>query len=410
MRDLRYLAIITIATAALFFNSIFLPANQAINNNDRNSPSTYEKQYYGTEERNSIEINKGSSVNHSNELSELLLNSSIHNQNFSEENSVVMNQIQLENNSSFKLLSVQTNNENKLPLIYDSKSVDYKSYLPKMTYSKKIKTALNIDNPDIKIAAASAILLNASTGEVMYYKKPVSAVFPASTAKLLTSLIALDWCKKDEKVKVGSEIKLIPSDSSSADLRQGEVLTISSLLEAMLLPSGNDAAYVTAVHVGRKSLKNSKVNNMAAIKEFVRLMNEKAQTLGAQNSNFVTPDGYDAIGQYTTAYDMGLIALAAIKNEAILKTTNKCSSTRTLANGKKLTWKNTNSLIDKNSRWYYNNAVGLKTGTTSIAGKCLISAARQGDDLVISVVMNSSTEGRWTDSIKLLKYGLKKLN
>jgi D-alanyl-D-alanine carboxypeptidase (penicillin-binding protein 5/6) len=138
-------------------------------------------------------------------------------------------------------------------------------------------------------------------------------------------------------------------------------------------------------------------------------MNKKAGELGAENSCFVTPDGYDAIGQYTTAYDIGRIALAAAKNKSITKITAKSSVNLTLASGQKLYLKNTNALLNKDSEWYNPNVIGLKTGTTSMAGHCLISAAKNKTGMVISVVMNSTVKGRWNDANKLLQYGLKNI-
>ncbi len=307
-------------------------------------------------------------------------------------------------------VSAAQTSEDKLPLIYSRYSVKYMDYIPELVcISNTMEHALDIKNPSITIAASSAILFNATTGEVLFHKEPVSPVFPASTIKLLSALVALDWCSTKDKITVGSEIKLIASDSSRANLKQGQTLSAYCLLEAMLLPSGNDAAYVMAAYVGKKSLNNSKAKNIDAVKEFVRLMNKKAKELGVTNSCFMTPDGYDAIGQCTTAYDMGLIGMAAVKNDTILKIA-KCSTVKeTLSDGSKITWNNTNALINKNSYWYYSNAIGLKTGTTSIAGRCLISAAKSGDDVVVSVVMNSTKEGRYNDSLKLLKYGLKTL-
>lgn len=127
------------------------------------------------------------------------------------------------------------------------------------------------------------------------------------------------------------------------------------------------------------------------------------------DSCFVTPDGYDALGQYTTAYDMGRIALAALKSKTIMKIAAKYSMTVTMVSGEKLTLRNTNALINKNSEWYNSRAIGLRTGTTSMAGKCLLSAAKSDKGIVIGVVMNSTTRGRWSDSNKLLQYGLKNI-
>ena len=94
--------------------------------------------------------------------------------------------------------------DKKLPLIIDSSKVDYMSYIPKMKSNRDIKSALDIKNPSISLAASSAILFNANTGEVLFYKSPVIAVFPSSTTKLLSSLVALDWCKKSDKITVGN--------------------------------------------------------------------------------------------------------------------------------------------------------------------------------------------------------------
>ncbi|HWT74061.1 MAG TPA: serine hydrolase [Mobilitalea sp.] len=291
-------------------------------------------------------------------------------------------------------------------LIYDSNSIDYKSYIPDMVYDSTLETALNISNPNISVAAKAAILLDADTQKVLFYKNPVQAMFPASTAKLLTSLVALQWCKVDEQVTIGDEISMIASDSTRAYLVEGQVLTIQNLLEGMLLPSGNDAAYAVAAYVGRKSLGNAKAVKEEAVAEFVRLMNEKAVSLGVKNSCFKTPDGYDAVGQYTTAYDMGLIGAAAANNSTITEISQKSSSRNNFVSGEDVTWSNTNKLITRYSGQYYSHAIGLKTGTSSMAGRCVIAAAEYNGKKVVCVIMDSTQEGRWEDAITLLKYGL----
>lgn len=293
-----------------------------------------------------------------------------------------------------------------MQLIRDSSQVDYMSYLPEMVFDSKIEIALDIDNPSLNINAKSAILFDATTGTVLYYKDPIIPVFPASTAKLLTALVAVDWCMEEEEVTVGEELCLVASDSTLARLKKGQVLTIRNLLEGMLVPSGNDAAYVIASYVGRKSLRNENASLKEAIPEFIRLMNEKAKSLGVVNSCFKTPDGYDAIGQYTTAYDMGLIGLAAADNETIVEISNKSRARNVFVDGSDVTWANTNSLIRKDSGRYYSSCVGLKTGSSTMAGRCLISVGRKDGRQVVSVIMNSDSVGRWEDSITLLKYGL----
>lgn len=294
-----------------------------------------------------------------------------------------------------------------LDLIYDSTKVDYKVFIPTMvTDDSKLETALDIDNPGIDIDASAAVLFDANSGDVLYYKEPVKAVFPASTAKLLTALVAIDWCKKDEEVIIGNEIKMVASDSTKARIKCGQVLTIRNLLEGMLLPSGNDAAYSLAAYVGRKSLQQPEAREIEAVEEFVKLMNEKAAMLGTVNSCFKTPDGYDAIGQYTTAYDMGIIGLEAVKNDTILEITGMSSSRNVFVSGEDVTWENTNSLINRYSGRYYSPCFGLKTGTSTMAGRCLLAAGKKSGRVVLCVVMDSTAQGRWEDAIKLMDYGL----
>lgn len=291
-------------------------------------------------------------------------------------------------------------------LIYDSSQIDYLSYIPEIISDDELDEALNINNPDLNIDAESAILLDAATKEVLYYKNPIQAAFPASTLKLLTSVVALEWCSVDEEVTIGDEITMIASDSTKAYLKQGEILTVRNLLEAMLLPSGNDAAYAVAAYIGRKALDNPEANKEEAITKFVQLMNDKAKELGVKNSCFKTPDGYDAIGQYTTAFDMGLIGIAAAANDRILEVTGQGKTRETFVSGQDVTWTNTNKLVKRYSGEYYSRAIGLKTGTSTMAGRCLIAAAKLDSREVVCVILNSTSAGRWEDAIKLLKYGL----
>lgn len=291
-------------------------------------------------------------------------------------------------------------------LIYNCEEVDYLSYIPKIVIDSKLEADLNITNPSINVDATAAILFDANTKEVLFYKNAVQAAFPASTVKLLTALVAMDWCEVEEEVTIGDEITMIASDSTRAYLKQGQILTIRNLFDGMLLPSGNDAAYAIAAYVGRKSLQNTSATKEEAIIEFTRLMNLKATILGVKNSCFKTPDGYDAIGQYTTAYDMGLIGIAAAKNETIIEVSNQASSRDLYPSGEDITWTNTNKLIKKYSGQYYSHAIGLKTGTSTMAGRCLVAAAELDDKKVVCVIMDSTSAGRWEDAIALLKYGL----
>ncbi len=277
---------------------------------------------------------------------------------------------------------------------------------PSVEVGSNSKMALNIKNPTITVHAESAILIDCKNGKVLYHKNPTTQVYPASTTKLMTALAITELCDLNESVIVGDEIKLIASDSSRAYLREGERLTVQMLLEGMLIPSGNDAAYALAAYGGKKILNDEGADTKKAVNAFVNKMNEKVKELGLKGTHFKNPDGYDAEGQYTTAYDMGIISLEAIKNNTIKDITGKDRTRNIFLSGEDITWKSTNKLVVNGSGAFYKYAIGLKTGTSSLAGRCLVSAAEKEDKECISVVMNSTAAGRWEDSIALLKYGI----
>lgn len=277
---------------------------------------------------------------------------------------------------------------------------------PSVEANSSPKLALNIKNPSISIDAESAILIDCKNGKVLYHKNATTPVYPASTAKLMTALVILELCDLNDTVKVGKEIQLIASDSSRAYLREGEKLTVQMLLEGMLVPSGNDAAYALAAHGGRLILKDKSADAKSAVNAFVNKMNEKVKELGLKDTHFKNPDGYDAEGQYTTAYDMGIISLESIKLDIIREITEKDRARNIFLSGEDVTWKSTNKLVVNGSGAFYKYAVGLKTGSSSLAGSCLVSAAEKEDKQFISVIMNSTASGRWEDSITLLKYGI----
>lgn len=162
----------------------------------------------------------------------------------------------------------------------------------------------DIENISVDIMATNAYVLNVDSNSTLYQKNSDEHIAPASTAKMLTALTVSDYCSLDDTITVGSEIDLIASDSSRAYLNHGDTLTVKQLLVAMLLPSGNDAAYTLAVNVGKRIAGKDGLRAQQAIEVFANAMNRKAKDVGAASSNFVTPDGYDADGQYTTAFDL----------------------------------------------------------------------------------------------------------
>lgn len=251
------------------------------------------------------------------------------------------------------------------------------------------------------ISAPNAYFLNISSNTVLYEKESEEQIAPASTAKMLTALTVLDYCDEDDKVLVGSEVQLIAEDASRAWLYPGNELTIRQLLDALLLPSGNDAAYALAVFAGRKISGDDNLSIDEALGAFIIEMNQKAADIGAVHSNFVNPDGYDASGQYTTAYDLACIAKEFFETRILRDIAGSYCISDVWLSGQEVTYYNTNELLDPDSQYYYECAAGLKTGTSKDAGCCLVSAAYIDDELYICVVMGSTDEGRWTDSLTL---------
>jgi D-alanyl-D-alanine carboxypeptidase (penicillin-binding protein 5/6) len=182
----------------------------------------------------------------------------------------------------------------------------------------------------------------------------------------------------------------------------------------LLLPSGNDAAETIAVYIGRKDAGDMSLDETKAIERFMWIMNERAKQAGATNTNFVNPHGYHDKNHYTTAHDLALITKEAMKFEFFreaVKTFKYNADDKPVFNGGQVTetvdhiWKNSNDLIDKSSKNYYEYSTGIKTGYTTPAGFCIVSSASKDGMDLIAVVLNSTSQGRWTDPQKLLEYG-----
>jgi|GEM_PF-2223668 len=260
------------------------------------------------------------------------------------------------------------------------------------------------------IVAKNAYLYNVSADTILFEKNSDQHIAPASTAKMMTALTVLDYCDKEEVVSVGQEIDLVAKDSSTAGLHSGNILTVHQLLNALLLPSGNDAAYALAVFTGRKICGDDNISIDKALIAFLRKMNEKAADIGANDSSFVNPDGYDATGEYTTAHDLACIAKEFHDSDLLRDISATYRISDVWLSSQEVTYYNTNELINPASPYYFKYATGIKTGTSSGAGCCLVSAANIKDELYLCVVMGSSDNGRWTDSLKLYHFVERDLN
>lgn len=248
-----------------------------------------------------------------------------------------------------------------------------------------------------------AVLYDVDNDEILYSKGADKKCYPASLTKLMTALVALEYTKPDDVFTLGTELYMISPGSSRAYLTVGTKLTMEHLLQALLLPSGNDAAYAIAAQVGRVIENNPDLDRYAAVSVFLKKMNEKAKELGCKKTHFENPDGYHDNNHYTTAKDMLYIAREAIKNDTIKTIVSTSQVTVRFLSGQSATWQNSNKLLLADNTYTYEGAFGLKTGTTDEAGKCLAACATRDGHTSIAIVMGAEAEnGRWDDARGLL--------
>ena len=226
-------------------------------------------------------------------------------------------------------------------------------------------------------------------------------IYPASTLKMLTALTVLDIAEPDENIELGLEIYLPPLDASRAGLEYGMTLSVRDLLEGLLLPSGADAAYALGVYCGRRLEGNDRLPSEEAVSAFVAAMNRKAQAIGALHTTAVNVVGLDAKGQLTTAEDILKIARVFLDHPLLAEICRLPTAQITSEEGKTVYLSNTNKMLHEESEYYNRDVAGVKTGTTSHAGNCLVSVFTIGEDRYLCIVMNSSYYGKFTDTQRL---------
>ncbi|MGN0537387.1 MAG: D-alanyl-D-alanine carboxypeptidase family protein [Acutalibacteraceae bacterium] len=240
-----------------------------------------------------------------------------------------------------------------------------------------------------KLSTKYVFLYDATHDKVLYDNGGKQKCYPASTTKILTAIVAQAIIPEDMEITVGEEINLIGEDSSTAYLSVGYVMNLKMLLQGLLLPSGNDAAYVLAVNAARVYTGNDKLSYDEALAVFADLMNDTARQIGATGTHFVVPDGFHNDDHYTTAEDLAKIATYAYSIPIIKEICSTFAVNCETLSGEVLYWENSNSLINPYSNLYNKNVTGMKTGFTSEAGTCLVATAEVDDVLLIGVLMNA---------------------
>ena len=252
--------------------------------------------------------------------------------------------------------------------------------------------------PSVYADAHAYVVMDASSGRVLLGKNMDEKNLIASTTKIMTALIALENAHLDMLIEAGEEVLTVYGSMLYLDV--GECLTLKDLLYGLMYQSGNDAAMVIA-------------SNIMPYDKFIDEMNRKAVMLGMKNTVFENPHGLDdETKNYSTAYDMALIAKYCMRNETFRNIVNKksCKFSATDLYPEERYFKNTNSLLDSSNRYYYEYAIGIKTGFTTQAKNCLIAGAKKDGIELIAVMLGAeATEngqsGRYVDAKNLFNFG-----
>ncbi len=243
--------------------------------------------------------------------------------------------------------------------------------------------------------AKGAMLIDMRTGEILLSKASDERLYPASTTKIMTLMLALEKIAPDKIVTIPEAASAVPKDSSLTPVKPGEQMPFIDLLYGLMLRSGNDAAAAVAVLCAGTQ------------EAFVRQMNERAQQLGMRGSHFMNPHGYHDPEHYSTPADLAKLAQAAMQSEAfrqIVSTTSHQMQPTKLRPA--LTIKVNTDLFDPASPYYYEGAFGIKSGYTRAAGFCYAGSAVREGRLYLAVVMGCRTRNQgWTDMARLFDRG-----
>lgn len=246
-----------------------------------------------------------------------------------------------------------------------------------------------VNDPEA-LSASSALLMDADTGAILFARHHMEQRSPASTTKIMTALLILEEGRLDDKVLISERAAAV--SGTGLGLRRGQRVVLRDLLWAILLKSANDAALAAAEHVGGSE------------EQFVARMNAKAASLGMQGTQFSNPHGLDHPDHYSTAFDLAILARQALRNPTfarMVQTREAQVAILTGRNGsvvKRRVIRTHNQLLGQ-----FSGADGVKTGYTSLAGRCLVASATRGDHQLIAVLLNDSR--RWIEAAALLEYG-----
>lgn len=252
--------------------------------------------------------------------------------------------------------------------------------------------------------AQSAVIYDYDNDKILYGKNMHARVHPASTTKIITAALGCEYLSGDYVLTVGNEQYLLEANTSRANIYVGQRIKFKEILKCLLVPSGCDAAYTIAVHVARVASGDPNMSASRALSYFVNMMNSYAKKLGMNDSHFSNPDGYPNSNHYTSAYDMTIMTTKAYSFKLIRDVVSQPWATAYFESGGKASYTNSNETINPYSDRYYPHMVGMKTGSHSQAGQCLVTVARKNIERTgktktfVAVVYNCpSKTGRYLD-------------
>lgn len=259
---------------------------------------------------------------------------------------------------------------------------------------------------DMIIQTPICVMYDVQGKRVLYSKNAEEKAYPASTTKIMTAALMMEYTDKDTIFTAGDELDLVQAGSSLAYLNKGSMLDREMMLDAIMLPSGNDAAYCAAAVTGRIIAEKDDLPADEAVNVFINTINEKIEEIGCKNTNFTCPDGFHDDNHYTTAMDLLRMTLYSENFPEIAASGEKSYRDLEFLSGEYIYWNNSNKLIQPGNDYYYTYATGLKTGMTDMSGHCVVATAeRFGHELIIVCLGSESAAVRWNDTIALFDAG-----
>lgn len=265
-----------------------------------------------------------------------------------------------------------------------------------------VASVTGVHAQELSLYARSALLMDASNGRVLYEENGYAVMPMASTTKIMTCILALEWLEtateEEQRRPVVVSAYAARMPKVHLGMREGENYRLKDLLYSLMLESHNDTAVAIAEYIDGN------------VEDFAKRMNKKAVELGCENTNFITPNGLDAEKKgklhSTTAYDLGLVAGYAIKNEEFLEIVGTRNYTFSeITSGRMFQVTNKNRFLD-----LMDGAIGIKTGFTGEAGYCFVGALERDGKKLVSVVLGSgwppNKNWKWKDTKTLMSYGL----